>query len=146
MRGAPLWLSALVCVGLLAPPALAQARYPQWRPVPPQYPPPMPHLAVPDATGPGYYTWCPDGTYQGPHYYLRPAFEPFQGFRPQFNNGVPVAPLLGGAGGGGAGGGTPPVRPVFPTHPYARSPRDFFMWTEAQQELHTRERLPRFVP
>jgi hypothetical protein len=35
---------------------------------------------------------------------------------------------------------------VFPTHPYARSPRDFFMWTEAQEELHTRERPPGFLP
>jgi hypothetical protein len=46
---------------------------------------------------------------------------------------------------------TPPAhgpRPqvVFPTHPYARSPRDFFMWNEAQEELITRERRPPFQP
>ena len=32
-----------------------------------------------------------------------------------------------GAGGGGPGGATQLGSPGFPTHPYARSPRDFFM-------------------
>jgi hypothetical protein len=49
-------------------------------------------------------------------------------------------PGRNGAGPGcGNGNGNGNGSPSFPTHPYARSPRDFFMWSEAQQDLHTRQ-------
>jgi hypothetical protein len=129
------WLGALCVVAFL--PALAHAQHGRF----PGYPPP-PRIA-PDACGPAIYWPCPDGTYLGPSYYLRPPFEPFQGFRPTMQRGpngalVPVSPFGQGQGQGQS--------PVFPTHPYARSPRDFFMWGEAQQDLHTRERRPPLAP
>jgi hypothetical protein len=62
-------------------------------------------LQAPDALGPGYmcYNYC--GCPYGPNYCLRPPWPPFQGMiLPPNPNG-----------------------PQFPTHPYARGPRDFFM-------------------
>lgn len=71
-----------------------------------------PKPAAPDACGPGYYCTNPCGMMYGPNYCLRPWFAPYNGERPNCGNG----------------GGGPGLGPVgFPTHPYARSPRDFFM-------------------
>lgn len=65
-------------------------------------------LQAPDACGPGFvcYNYC--GAPYGPNYCLRPPWPPF--------NGMLNPPNWGG-----------PTPPMFPTHPYARSPRDFFM-------------------
>jgi hypothetical protein len=52
-----------------------------------------------------------------PLYCPYPPFPPFQGM-------VPGPPQPCGNGGGGLGS------PVFPSHPYARSPRDFYMYYE----------------
>jgi hypothetical protein len=62
------------------------------------------------------------GQWQGPGYYLAPPFAPFQGMvfpptRPGCGNGG------NGFGGNGFGG-----QVAFPTHQWARSPRDYFMW------------------
>jgi hypothetical protein len=71
----------------------------------------------------------------GPNYFLQPPWPPYRF----------VPPGQGGFGGpGGVGGMGGPV--AFPSHPFARGPRDYFMWTEAQEEISTRERLPLFVP
>jgi hypothetical protein len=35
---------------------------------------------------------------------------------------------------------------AFPTHPFARSPRDFFMWNEFLEDSVMRQRLPVLVP
>jgi hypothetical protein len=35
---------------------------------------------------------------------------------------------------------------ALPYNPWTRSPRDYFMWTEAQQEVLTRQQRPAFVP
>ncbi|MCI0380464.1 MAG: hypothetical protein L0215_23000 [Gemmataceae bacterium] len=35
---------------------------------------------------------------------------------------------------------------VFPSHPYARGPRDFFMWRENMEEQMRRDMRPSFVP
>jgi hypothetical protein len=35
---------------------------------------------------------------------------------------------------------------AFPTHPYARGPRDYFMFNEAERERITRSSRPPFVP
>jgi hypothetical protein len=70
---------------------------------------------APDACGPGYYAPNIYGAYYGPNYNLRPPYLPF--------NGMVFGPCQcpPGAGQGQLGS------PGFPTHPYARSPRDFFM-------------------
>jgi hypothetical protein len=61
---------------------------------------------APDACGPGSYCTNYCGTVYGPNYYLRPPWPPVG----------TVAPCLSG--------------PQFPVHPFARSPRDFFMWMD----------------
>jgi hypothetical protein len=114
-----LWLAALFALGLAAP-ANAQVCAPALR---------QPLGIAPDACGPGFYAAGPYGMVYGPNYYLRPPWPPCQG---------------GPGGPGGFGGPGGPA--AFPTHPFARGPRDFFMWTETQEELSTRERLPLFVP
>ena len=64
---------------------------------------------APDACGPGNYCTNYCGCPYGPNYWVRPPWEPFNGFRPN---------LLNQQNGNGA---------VFAVHPFARSPRDFFM-------------------
>ena len=96
------WLAALVLTA--AGSALAQAQL--------FYPPPMPPQA-PDACGPGYYCTNYCGAVYGPNYCLQPPFPPFNGFRPPLNNN---------------NCGNPPAE--FPMHPFARSPRDYFMWND----------------
>ena len=115
-----LW--AVGCVALAA--SLASAQYPACSPVNRQ-----PLGFAPDACGPGYYFYDGYGTQYGPTYNVVPPWAPYGGIKPNF-----------GQNGPGAG------QPQFVTHPYARSPRDYFMWTEAQQDRFTREKLPRFVP
>jgi hypothetical protein len=124
-----LWAAG--CVVLAA--SLAQAQYPAYTPVTCQPVPP-----APDACGPGYYFYDCYGTQFGPTHNVYPCFQPYQGALPQFRpaivNGKPYLP-------------SPQAGPPnFATHPYARSPRDFFMWAEAQRDRATREQLPRFVP
>jgi hypothetical protein len=62
------------------------------------------------------------GQWYGPNVYLYPPFAPFQGmvFPPPQRPGAPGMPGNGGFGFGG------PV--AFPSHQWARSPRDFFMY------------------
>jgi hypothetical protein len=114
------WLGAVLCTGLTASLAHSQYNAPALH---------SPLLPAPDACGPGFYYACPNGTVYGPNYCLRPPFPPV--------NGVPPPPWCG-----------PSCGPIaaFPTHPYARGPRDFFMFTEAQRERITRERRPPLVP
>ena len=35
---------------------------------------------------------------------------------------------------------------VFPTHPFVRGPRDFFMWNETLEEQQGRDVRPNIVP
>src|SRR5262245_2075346 len=60
---------------------------------------------APDACGPGYCVTNAFGMIYGPNYWLTPPFPPFNG-----PTGMPC--------------GQP--SPNFPTHPYARGPRDYF--------------------
>jgi hypothetical protein len=77
-----------------------------------QYPAPhaYPGPTAPQACGAGFYSAGPYGMAYGPNYNPLPAY-PFTMLGP----GVPPLPPMGGRQIG------------FPTHPYARSPRDFFM-------------------
>lgn len=103
MRALSAWLAPFVCLGGLA--AGAEAWYP------PQRPP------APDACGPGFYLTDSYGTVYGPSYYLQPPFPPSM---------MPSAGYNGGFGRGGPAMG-PSGPPTLASHPYARSPRDFFM-------------------
>jgi hypothetical protein len=109
-----------------------------------EYWPCVPIRPAPDACGPGYYCTGPCGMVYGPNYCLRPCWPPFNGMLPvpcHVSPGFPQAnpnygkPLPGMPPTYGYGL-YPPLAPpeqgplnspVFPTHPYARSPRDFFM-------------------
>lgn len=100
MRRFTLALAVLLAAG--AGTALAQAPY--------YFPPCMPNIPqAPNACGPGYYNVNSQGGVYGPNYNVYPNFPPFNGFRPSFQRQCP------------------PQNPGFPTHPFARSPRDFFM-------------------
>jgi hypothetical protein len=137
-------LGALLLAGLVCP--LAQAQY--------YYPPQVfggARPPAPDACGPGFYdlNWC--GCPYGPNYCLRPPWEPFNGLRPCLpgQGGAPGAGGLPPVGSfpmlPGRQGGPPPIA-SFPTHPFARSPRDFFMWTETLEDQAMRARLPVLAP
>jgi len=101
-----------------------------------QYPSPglpcAPNIAgYPIRTAPdlcGSYFYCNNGcNWFGPSYNVVPPFPPVGGVMP--GPGFPSGQAQGPVG--------------FPYNPWTRSPRDFFMWNEAQQERHTREqRLP----
>jgi hypothetical protein len=84
--------------------------------LPAQYPQPCPPVVpqAPDARWPGYYCINPCGQWYGPNHCVYPPYLPFQGM---------VLPPRNCGNGGMMGGGSP----SFPTHPFARSPRDFFM-------------------
>src|SRR5262249_41263321 len=68
------------------------------------------------------------GMVYGPIFSVLPPFQPFQGYLP------------------GMSASCPPQGPNFPSHPYARGPRDYFMFMEAQEDLLTRQRSPVIVP
>jgi hypothetical protein len=125
---ASLWLTAVL--GAVFTASLAPAQY-----IAPALNTPL--LPAPDACGPGFYCAGPCGCAYGPSYCLRPPFPPVSGVQPP--------PYWGGQCAQGQGGCVPPTA-AFPTHPYARGPRDYFMWTEAERERITRERRPPFVP
>lgn len=115
-------LGALCGLGLLATVAAAQP------PAPPPvvFPFPRPHPTLcyypaipqaPDACRPGMYQPNCLGMVYGPNYAVYPSF-------PAWNGAVPTPAI------------PPPVKAApqpqipsltFPTHPYARGPRDFFM-------------------
>jgi hypothetical protein len=108
MKASLTWLGAFLGAGLVA--SLATAG-------PPGY---ACHPQAPDACGPGSYATNECGAYYGPNYNVRPAGAPF--------TMPPFPPTASGRGRGrGARGPQAIGSPNFPTHPYARSPRDFFM-------------------
>ncbi len=85
----------------------------------PRFPPSPCPPQCPDCFGPPFYCRNVYGAYYGPNYFTNPGYLPY--------NGAVVVPQ--GCGGAGAGGFGPMQlgSPSFPTWPYARSPRDFFM-------------------
>ena len=87
---------------------------------------PSSYLQAPDACGPGYYNVGPCGMVYGPNYCVYPCFPPWQGavFGPKLCT-VNGQPCLMGPQGPVPLNAQPPPR--FVNHPFARSPRDFFM-------------------
>jgi hypothetical protein len=75
---------------------------------------------APDCCGPSSYAPNWFGAYYGPNYNVNPGCSPYNG-----PVGFPSFNVIAGGRGGGGPGVAPPLS--FPTHPYARSPRDFFM-------------------
>jgi hypothetical protein len=118
MKATFLWTGTLLLAGVVA--SLAQAQ-----PCSPALHTPYPQ--APDACGPGFYWACPNGTVYGPNYWLQPPTMPFTPLiQPGSPSGYPGQPGLGQGPFNGMGMGPRPTA-VFPTHPFARSPRDFFM-------------------
>jgi hypothetical protein len=76
------------------------------------------HPQAPDACSRGYYAPNCCGQWYGPNYCLRPCYPPFNGLLP-----TPSRPDGNGGANGNGGFGIP----AFPTHPFMRSPRDYFM-------------------
>lgn len=70
--------------------------------------PPPCYAQAPDTCNYGYYAPNCAGTMYGPNYYVKPCFAPYQGPA----NGSPASRF---------------VEPRLYTHPYARSPRDYWM-------------------
>jgi hypothetical protein len=124
MKRLPMTLAVFVSVAF----SLAQAGPPQCG----CYYPPIPQ--APDMCNPGYYWTSICGMSYGPSHCVYPPYPPFQGM-------VPAPPPRGGPGcgpGGGPGGPGALGSPTFPTHPYARSPRDFFMYYDKDEPSYVR--------
>jgi hypothetical protein len=149
-------------VGLLAAAGLSQA----WYRSPALY---TPLGYAPDACGPGFYTVCPNGIAFGPNYCVYPPFPPFNGILPpekaklldelqgrgiyQYGKGPGYSPAPGYTPYGVPlpnPGYSPPMPaqqpPAFPSHPFARGPRDFFMWGDVMQDKIARAQRPSLVP
>lgn len=137
MKATKSWAGALASAFLLASTASAQ-----YSPITGQYHAPVSRAPLgyaPDTCGPGFFVMCPDGQIYGPNYCLRPCFEPFQGIRPcvypvQNGKQFVVGPQIQPKG---------PPEAQYPYHPYARSPRDFYMFREnlAEQGRYARPTL-----
>lgn len=130
MRATNSWAGAIATALFVVSSASAQ-----YSPVTGQYHAPVSHAPLgfaPDACGPGFYLLCPNGQTVGPNYCLRPCFEPFQGIRP------PVACVNGQFTAQGTA--------QYPYHPWARSPRDFFMFRENMEDQLSRQNRPSLLP
>jgi hypothetical protein len=81
---------------------------------------------APDAMNPGFYAIHPCGYPFGPNYCLRPPFPPFNGVLPIPQVYVPACYARQAA-----------MQPIlgFPTHPFARSPRDYFMYGQTMNDF-----------
>ena len=144
MKRMTTWGMGLLGLLLVASNAQAQGYY--WvHPVSRQ-----PIMPAPDTFGPGFYTQNgPSGMVYGPNYYLTPPWAPFQGVLPCppriSPQGKPMMPPLPQQM-PKAGGPQNYLSGPFPSHPYVRGPRDFFMWNEAQEDARIRESRPNLVP
>jgi len=124
MKATVPWLGALLVSAAASSAAWAAGPCCPWPMTPdPRYPC-IPR--APDMCGQGWYCANPCGMVYGPNYCVHPPFPPFNGLLPGPTPRVAVV----------QNPGQPPQYvqlpqepppPIFPTHPFARSPRDFFM-------------------
>lgn len=146
MRMSPLraLLAGLALVGVASS---ASAQYPLRYPyVSPALKQPIPW--APDMMGPGFYLVNAQGGITGPHHYVRPYWCPETGFAPGplcKPGARPVGPVQGMPPPPMLGQGLPTVN-SFPSHPFARSPRDFFMFHENLEAERSRDLRPSIVP
>jgi hypothetical protein len=105
-----------------------------------------PYRQAPDMSGPGFYVVDDCGCVWGPVHCVYPPFPPFQGVVPcPPGKALQAAQGAGGAGGAGAHAGQQ-LTGIYPTHPYVRGPRDFFMWNEVMEDNRGRGRPNLVVP
>jgi hypothetical protein len=123
MKATISWAGALLATALTA--SFAAADY--W---PPYY---GPAVTGANCYGSGYYAVAPNGVVYGPNYWFRPPGEPFNG------STCDAAPAPSTRGRGRRA-------PTYPSHPYVRGPRDFFMWRENMEDQMRREQRPVLVP
>lgn len=109
MRSAPILLGTLLALALFG--SRASAQYPTY----PGYPGVVLPQA-PDACGQGFIAYNIYGQPFGPNYCVHPPYPPFQGM------------IFQRAGGQEGQDGSRGMISGFRSHPYARSPRDFFMY------------------
>ncbi len=111
MRASLPGLGAVFAAALAASAAHAQGCY-------------VPYIPkAPDMCGPGSYGPNLNGLLYGPNYCVFPPFPPYQGELPAPPPGSCIPQLPG----------MPPAacmqpQVTFPTHPFARGPRDYFMY------------------
>jgi hypothetical protein len=123
------WGGGLLAVLLFSSVSFAQTWYsPVFR---------TPALPAPDACGPGFYTVNGCGAVYGPNHWVYPPFPPYQGPAPP--------PCFRGNGGPQGPGPAQPTTGIYPTHPYVRGPRDFFMWNEDMEDTRGRDVRPILV-
>jgi hypothetical protein len=149
MNTLKLWLGL---VGVLGAVGMSQAWYraPAYK---------VPLGFAPDACGPGFYTVCPNGYCFGPNYYVYPPCPAFGGQMPADKarelldlqgRGIQAPPYAQHGVPLPNPGYNPPLPeqhpPGFPSHPFARSPRDFFMWSDVMQDRLARAQRPALVP
>jgi hypothetical protein len=120
----------LACLGAVVAASVAFAQVPN-PPQPNYYQPAYPARVAPDMCGP--YDYSTNGYTWYPSYNVYPPFQPY--------NGVVPVPVCGQQQQQQQQG-----PPAFPYNPWMRSPRDYFMWSEAQKMQQTREIRPPFVP
>ena len=109
-----------------------------------------PYRQAPDMTGPGFYYVDACGIVWGPNHCVYPPFPPFQGCLPgqagkciqagqggvpPWSPAYPMPPRPPQAPGfpPGANPGQQATG-IYPTHPYIRGPRDYFMWNEVMED------------
>ena len=108
---------------------------------------------APDACGPGYYCVDTCGTIWGPNHCVRPPFPPFQGTLPglagqclqQAQCGIPPWAMRMPPVGAQAANPGHQQTGIYPTHPYVRGPRDYFMWNEVMEDNLGRMTRPNLV-
>jgi hypothetical protein len=145
MQATKSWAGALASALLVVSSASAQ----YYSPATGQYYSPVlrtPLGYAPDATGPGYYLYLPNGQTLGPNYHLRPCFEPYNGVRPQVHRVQGADGRCTVAPGPAPQPGAMQPEGQYPYHPYARSPRDFFMFRDSLEEQLGRQERPNLLP
>lgn len=115
-----------------------------------------PNAANPYAQGYGYGQNSNGIAAPGyPSYPARPPYSPYAGVpHPPQTPGLPTPPTLPTypsppnppSRHGQLGKRGPGATVVFPSHRFARSPRDFFMWSEGYEDPLNRVRLPLIMP
>jgi hypothetical protein len=140
MKATKSWAGALASALLCVSSASAQ-----YHPATGQYYSPVRGVPVgqaPDACGPGYYLTLPNGQIVGPNYDLRPCFPPFNGVLPKLTRVYGQDGRMSFVPAGVQG----PPEAQYPYHPYARSPRDFFMFRENLEDQLSRQTRPSLLP
>jgi len=148
------WAAAIASALFLASTASAQ-----YLPVSGPYNAPvtqMPFGYAPDAPARGFFFYCNNaqigggnGPVGGGYCDLGLPPQPYSGVGPfemPLEGRRRLLGCLRGGGAGGASGAMARPEPQYPTHPWARGPRDFFMFRENMEEQLSRQTRPSVLP